>query len=95
MVSDIVVWFQEEGLDFLVLYMYKCSVIKVVFVSIEENYLIVDGCVTHWQLMCSHIQIMLTSTQKADNVLPTLDRHVAFGYTIRTRVIKTARNIGI
>ena len=42
MVADIVASYQDEGLDVLVLNMYKCKVIKVAVMSIEENYLIVD-----------------------------------------------------
>ena len=34
--------FQDEGLDVLVLRMYKCKVIKVAVTSIEGSYLIFD-----------------------------------------------------
>ena len=39
-----------------------------------------------------NIQIITTSAQKVDNVIPTLDRLLS---TIRVGVIKTAGNIGI
>ena len=42
MVVDIVACFQDEGLDVLVIHMYKCMIIKVAVMSIEENYFIVD-----------------------------------------------------
>ena len=39
-----------------------------------------------------HTQIIITSAQKSDNVIPTLDRSLSM---IRIRVIKTDRNIWI
>ena len=42
-----------------------------------------------------NIQIIITSTQEADNVIPTQDRYVSYRYTMRVRVNKTARNIRI
>ena len=45
--------------------------------------------------MYGHIQIVLTSTKKVDNVIPTWDRHIDFGYTLRVGLIKIIGNIGI
>ena len=39
-----------------------------------------------------HIQIIITSAQKADNVIPTLERSIS---TVWVRVIKTISNIEI
>ena len=39
-----------------------------------------------------HTQIIITSAQNSDNVIPTLDRSLSM---IRIRVIKTDRNIWI
>ena len=44
--------------------------------------------------MDSHIQIVLTSAQKVDNVIPTKDRYADFGYT-NLRVGVTSGNIRI
>ena len=38
---------------------------------------------------------MLTSTEKVDNVIPTQEMYVAFGYTIQVGLIKTDGNISI
>ena len=51
--------------------------------------------VASWHWTCSHIHIVLTSTQQVDNVIPTKERYVVFRYTLRVVVIKTARNIKI
>ena len=39
---DIFVCFKDEGLDASVIYRYKCVVIKMTAMSIQENYFIVD-----------------------------------------------------
>ena len=43
LVVHIVAWFQDEGLDVLVLHITKCEFIKVAVMYIEENYFIVDS----------------------------------------------------
>ena len=45
--------------------------------------------------MYGHIQIVLNYLKKVDNVIPTQERHVAFGYTFQVGVIKTTGNIRI
>ena len=42
LVIDQVACFQDEGLDVSELHMYKCAVVKVTVMSIEEYYLIFD-----------------------------------------------------
>ena len=41
------------------------------------------------------MQVVLTSMQKVDNVIPNQERYVAFGYTLQVGVIKNVGDVRI
>ena len=74
------------------LYQHKYFIIEI---PVWWSPWIVAWYVARSQLMYGHIQIVLTSTQKVDNVIPTQERYVAFGYNLWVGAIKTTGNIRI
>ena len=75
-------------------YVWICTnMYKYIWICIKRYQYVSIVALWHWTY--GHIQSVLTSRQKFDNVLQNFNWHAAFGYTIRVRVIKTSWNIWI
>ena len=76
-----------------------------IFTMIEETYIrshlfllytLNISPVACWHWIYSHMQTVLNSKQNVDNVIPTRERYIYFGYTtLGVGVTKTAGNIRI